>query len=175
MGQLKNSEEMLKFLNDLSRFSDIFSLFKKQEGGPDGPDRPSRPQSGGPNAPNAPPNGTGAPNAPDGGAPHSPPPKREKENPQTRRAGSRMNLSNNVWKNILSVIEAGAPNCYKSGRRNPNPFRRRRDRSPLALDGEAAFFMYGEGGKIVFATLSRTTKAPRSERAEIMPFKSVRA
>lgn len=87
MGQLKNSEEMLKFLNDLSRFSDIFSLFKKQEGGPDGPDRPSRPQSGGPNAPNAPPNGTGDPNAPDGGAPHSPPPKREKENPQTPTSG----------------------------------------------------------------------------------------
>ena len=60
MGQLKNSEEMLKFLNDLSRFSDIFSLFKKQEGGPDGPD---------------------------GGAPHSPPPKREKENPQTPTSG----------------------------------------------------------------------------------------
>ena len=30
MGKLKNSEEMLKFLNDLSRFSEMFSLFQKQ-------------------------------------------------------------------------------------------------------------------------------------------------
>ena len=30
MGKLKNSEDMLKFLNDLSRFSEMFSLFQKQ-------------------------------------------------------------------------------------------------------------------------------------------------
>lgn len=31
MGKLKNSEEMLKFLNDLSRFSEMFALFQKQK------------------------------------------------------------------------------------------------------------------------------------------------
>ena len=30
MGKLKNSQEMLKFLNDLSRFSEMFSIFQKQ-------------------------------------------------------------------------------------------------------------------------------------------------
>ena len=29
MGQLKNSEEMLKFINDLSRFSDLFSALRR--------------------------------------------------------------------------------------------------------------------------------------------------
>ena len=86
MGQLKNSEEMLKFLNDLSRFSDIFSLFKKQDGGPDRSDRPDRPQSGAPKPPNAPPDGASAPNG-SGGAPYSPSPKQEKENPQTPTSG----------------------------------------------------------------------------------------
>ncbi len=86
MGQLKNSEEMLKFLNDLSRFSDIFSLFKKQEGGPDRSDRPDRPQSGAPKPPNASPDGASAPNG-SGGAPYSPSPKQEKENPQTPTSG----------------------------------------------------------------------------------------
>lgn len=30
MGKLKNSEEMLKFLNDLSRFSEMFALFQNK-------------------------------------------------------------------------------------------------------------------------------------------------
>lgn len=33
MGQLKNSEEMLKFLDDLSRFSELFSAFSEKSDG----------------------------------------------------------------------------------------------------------------------------------------------
>ena len=61
-----------------------------------------------------------------------------------------MNLSNNVWKNILSVIEAGAPNCYKSGRRNPNPFRRRRDRSPIGARRRSRIFHVRRGRENCF-------------------------
>lgn len=31
MGQLKNSEQMLSFLNDLSKFTQTFSTFKREE------------------------------------------------------------------------------------------------------------------------------------------------
>lgn len=37
MGKLKNSEEMLKFLNDLSRFSEMFAPPQKQNSGADRP------------------------------------------------------------------------------------------------------------------------------------------
>lgn len=47
MGKLQHSEDMLKFLNDLSNFSDIFSPFsppKKEENRPNGcPPRPAPP------------------------------------------------------------------------------------------------------------------------------------
>lgn len=43
MGQLKNSEQMLSFLNDLSKFSQTFSSFqKKQEPKPDGEKPPQK-------------------------------------------------------------------------------------------------------------------------------------
>ena len=60
MGKLKNSEEMLKFLNDLSRFSEMFALFQKQ-----------KPEAGNPPPP---------PKGP-------PPPKDEKEKPPSPTNG----------------------------------------------------------------------------------------
>ena len=65
MGKLKNSEEMLKFLNDLSRFSEMFSLFQKQ-----GKEKDKTPP------PPPPPKGEKA-------GPAAPPPPGEKEKPQS--------------------------------------------------------------------------------------------
>ena len=62
MGKLKNSEEMLKFLNDLSRFSEMFSLFQKQ-----GKEKDKTP-----------------PPPPE---PAAPPPPEEKEKPQSPTSG----------------------------------------------------------------------------------------
>ena len=69
MGKLKNSEEMLKFLNDLSRFSEMFSLFQKQ-----GKEKDKTPP------PPPPPKGEKA-------APAAPPPPEEKEKPQSPTSG----------------------------------------------------------------------------------------
>ena len=69
MGKLKNSEEMLKFLNDLSRFSEMFSLFQKQ-----GKEKDKTPP------PPPPPKGEKA-------EPAAPPPPEEKEKPQTPTSG----------------------------------------------------------------------------------------
>ena len=69
MGKLKNSEEMLKFLNDLSRFSEMFSLFQKQ-----GKEKDKTPP------PPPPPNGEKAEHA-------APPPPEEKEKPQSPTSG----------------------------------------------------------------------------------------
>ena len=69
MGQLKNSEEMLKFLNDLSRFSEMFSLFQKQ-----GKEKDKTPP------PPPPPKGEKA-------EPAAPPPPEEKEKPQSPTSG----------------------------------------------------------------------------------------
>ena len=68
MGKLKNSEEMLKFLNDLSRFSEMFSLFQKQ-----GKEKDKTPP------PPPPPKGEKA-------EPAAPPPE-EKEKPQSPTSG----------------------------------------------------------------------------------------
>ncbi|MFR1982606.1 MAG: hypothetical protein ACLS4Z_01930 [Christensenellaceae bacterium] len=68
MGKLKNSEEMLKFLNDLSRFSEMFSLFQKQ-----GKEKDKTPP------PPPPPKGEKA-------EPAAPPPP-EKEKPQSPTSG----------------------------------------------------------------------------------------
>ena len=68
MGKLKNSEEMLKFLNDLSRFSEMFSLFQKQ-----GKEKDKTPP------PPPPPQGEKA-------EPAAPPPE-EKEKPQSPTSG----------------------------------------------------------------------------------------
>lgn len=70
MGKLKNSEEMLKFLNDLSRFSEMFSLFQKQ-----GKEKDKTP----PPPPPPPPKGEKA-------EPAAPPPE-EKEKPQSPTSG----------------------------------------------------------------------------------------
>lgn len=67
MGKLKNSEEMLKFLNDLSRFSEMFSLFQKQ-----GKEKDKTPPP--------PPKGEKA-------EPAAPPPPEEKEKPQSPTSG----------------------------------------------------------------------------------------
>ena len=69
MGRLKNSEEMLKFLNDLSRFSEMFSLFQKQ-----GKEKDKTPP------PPPPPKGEKA-------EPAAPPPPEEKEKPQSPTSG----------------------------------------------------------------------------------------
>ena len=69
MGKLKNSEEMLKFLNDLSRFSEMFSLFQKQ-----GKEKDKTPP------PPPPPKGEKA-------EPAAPPPPEEKEKPQSPTSG----------------------------------------------------------------------------------------
>ena len=69
MGKLKNSEEMLKFLNDLSRFSEMFSLFQKQ-----GKEKDKTPP------PQPPPRGEKA-------QPAAPPPPEEKEKPQSPTSG----------------------------------------------------------------------------------------
>ena len=69
MGKLKNSEEMLKFLNDLSRFSEMFSLFQKQ-----GKEKDNTPP------PPPPPKGEKA-------EPAAPPPPEEKEKPQSPTSG----------------------------------------------------------------------------------------
>ena len=69
MGKLKNSEEMLKFLNDLSRFSEMFSLFQKQ-----GKEKDKTPP------PPPPPQGEKA-------EPAAPPPPEEKEKPQSPTSG----------------------------------------------------------------------------------------
>ena len=69
MGKLKNSEEMLKFLNDLSRFSEMFSLFQKQ-----GKEKDKTPP------PPPPPKGQKA-------EPAAPPPPEEKEKPQSPTSG----------------------------------------------------------------------------------------
>lgn len=69
MGKLKNSEEMLKFLNDLSRFSEMFSLFQKQ-----GKEKDKTPP------PPPPPKGEKA-------EPAAPPPPEEKEKPQFPTSG----------------------------------------------------------------------------------------
>lgn len=69
MGKLKNSEEMLKFLNDLSRFSEMFSLFQKQ-----GKEKDKTPP------PPPPPKGEKAETA-------APPPPEEKEKPQSPTSG----------------------------------------------------------------------------------------
>ena len=69
MGKLKNSEEMLKFLNDLSRFSEMFSLFQKQ-----GKEKDKTPP------PPPPPTGEKA-------EPAAPPPPEEKEKPQSPTSG----------------------------------------------------------------------------------------
>lgn len=71
MGKLKNSEEMLKFLNDLSRFSEMFSLFQKQ-----GKEKDKTP----PPPPPPPPKGEKA-------EPAAPPPPEEKEKPQSPTSG----------------------------------------------------------------------------------------
>jgi len=55
MGKLKNSEEMLKFLNDLSRFSEMFSLFQKQGKEKDKTPPPPPPPKGEKAEPAAPP------------------------------------------------------------------------------------------------------------------------
>ncbi len=69
MGKLKNSEEMLKFLNDLSRFSEMFSLFQKH-----GKEKDKTPP------PPPPPKGEKA-------EPAAPPPPEEKEKPQSPTSG----------------------------------------------------------------------------------------
>lgn len=69
MGKLKNSEEMLKFLNDLSRFSEMFSLLQKQ-----GKEKDKTPP------PPPPPKGEKA-------EPAAPPPPEEKEKPQSPTSG----------------------------------------------------------------------------------------
>ena len=69
MGKLKNSEEMLKYLNDLSRFSEMFSLFQKQ-----GKEKDKTPP------PPPPPKGEKA-------EPAAPPPPEEKEKPQSPTSG----------------------------------------------------------------------------------------
>lgn len=69
MGKLKNSEEMLKFLNDLSRFSEMFSLFQKQ-----GKEKDKTPP------PPPPPKGEKA-------EPAASPPPEEKEKPQSPTSG----------------------------------------------------------------------------------------
>ena len=69
MGKLKNSEEMLKFLNDLSRFSEMFCLFQKQ-----GKEKHKTPP------PPPPPKGEKA-------EPAAPPPPEEKEKPQSPTSG----------------------------------------------------------------------------------------
>ena len=69
MGKLKNSAEMLKFLNDLSRFSEMFSLFQKQ-----GKEKDKTPP------PPPPPKGEKA-------EPAAPPPPEEKEKPQSPPSG----------------------------------------------------------------------------------------
>ena len=69
MGKLKKSEEMLKFLNDLSRFSEMFSLFQKQ-----GKEKDKTPP------PPPPPKGEKA-------EPAAPPPPEEKEKPQSPTSG----------------------------------------------------------------------------------------
>ena len=69
MGKLKNSEEMLKFLNDLSRFSEMISLFQKQ-----GKEKDKTPP------PPPPPKGEKA-------EPAAPPPPEEKEKPQSPTSG----------------------------------------------------------------------------------------
>ena len=44
MGSLKNSEEILKFLNDLSKFSELFSTFGASK--PKGEKPPEQPEKG---------------------------------------------------------------------------------------------------------------------------------
>lgn len=76
MSKLKNSQEMLKFLNDLSRFSEMFSMFQKPSGGNPPPPSDKTP----PKSPPPPPSenaGTGAPCPPSGG----------KEKPQSPTSG----------------------------------------------------------------------------------------
>ena len=69
MGKLKNSEEMLKFLNDLSRFSEMFSLFQKQGKEKDKTPPPPPPTKG------------------EKAEPAAPPPPEEKEKPQSPTSG----------------------------------------------------------------------------------------
>lgn len=114
MGQLKNSEEMLKFINDLSRFSDLFSALR----------RPGEKGDGGSGG------SAGAPGKPE-------PPAERRQNPMGRLlrkgknadkkkirppppAGLRINLSKNVSRNILRAVpeitrhfrENGAPKSF---------------------------------------------------------------
>ena len=42
MGQLKNSEQMLSFLNDLSKFSQTFTAFQAKKGEPPQKDPPQK-------------------------------------------------------------------------------------------------------------------------------------
>lgn len=176
MGQLKNSEEMLKFLNDLSRFSDIFSLFKSRRAVPTVPIAPPARKAAARMLRTRRPTEQATRTLPTAARPILRPRSGKKKIRKPRRAGSRMNLSNNVWKNILSVIEAGAPNCYKSGRRNPNPFRRRRDRSPIGARRRSRIFHVRRGRENCFwprCPERRKRRVPKEQK--IMPFKSVRA
>lgn len=81
MGQLKNSEEMLKFINDLSRFSDLFSALRrpgeKGDGGSGG-------SAGAPGKNGAP---GGTPPKPDGPSATEKEKRGQKENPPSPTSG----------------------------------------------------------------------------------------
>ncbi|MBS5022918.1 MAG: hypothetical protein KH054_07150 [Firmicutes bacterium] len=79
MGKLKNSEEMLKFLNDLSRFSEMFALFQKQK--PEASNPPPPPKGPPPPKPKEEPCGKEQKKE------DPPPPKDEKEKPPSPTNG----------------------------------------------------------------------------------------
>ena len=53
LSSLKNSEEMLKFMNELSNFSEMFSFFNSKSSDKDNATKPSQPQT--PSQPTTPP------------------------------------------------------------------------------------------------------------------------